>query len=106
MVLIGIVARSHGNRGEVIVNSTSDFPERRFRVDARVFMRLASGPVREMTVTGVRFQQGRPIVGLAGVRSISEAEVLANAELRIPAADQQPLPEGTYYHHELISCEV
>jgi ribosomal 30S subunit maturation factor RimM len=26
-VLVGVVARTHGNRGEVIVNSMTDFPE-------------------------------------------------------------------------------
>ena len=29
-ILVGVVARAHGNRGEVIVNAETDFPEKRF----------------------------------------------------------------------------
>jgi 16S rRNA processing protein RimM len=106
MVLVGIIARTHGNRGEVILNSLSDFPEVRFRVGARLFARKGDGPVEALEVTDVRFQQGRPILGLAGFGSISEAERLAGAELRVPESEQDPLPAGQYYHHQLIGCEV
>jgi 16S rRNA processing protein RimM len=106
MILIGIVARSHGNRGQVIVNAETDFPDARFRPGATLFMRHGSGPVRTLDLTTVRFQQGRPILGFEGIASIDDAEQLAGAELRVPASEQEPLPPGVYYHHELIGCEV
>jgi len=106
MILVGIVARSHGNRGQVIVNAETDFPETRFRPGARLFVRQASGAVHAMHLTTARFQQGRPILGFEGIGSIDEAERLAGAELRVPATEQEPLPPGVYYHHELIGCEV
>jgi 16S rRNA processing protein RimM len=106
MVLVGFIARSHGNKGQVILNSTSDFAEQRFRAGARLFARIGTGPVETLRVTSVRFQQGRPIIGLEGFSSISEAERLAGAELRIPESEQESLPEGVYYHHQLIGCEV
>jgi 16S rRNA processing protein RimM len=106
MVLVGIVARTHGNRGEVILNSETDFPEERFRVGATLNARLGTGPTEQLQVISVRFQQGRPIIGLAGIGSISEAERLAGAVLKVPESEQRPLPEGTYYHHQLIGCEV
>jgi 16S rRNA processing protein RimM len=106
MVLVGFVARTHGNRGQVILNSESDFAEQRFRPGARLYARIAGGPVEVLEVTAVRFQQGRPIVGLAGFGTIDEAERLAGAELRVPQSDQEPLPDGVYYHHQLVGCEV
>lgn len=106
MILVGIVARTHGNKGQVIVNAETDFPELRFREGAEFFARIGAGPVEKLAVTSVRFQQGRPILGIAGFSSINEAERLAGAELRIPAREQEPLPEGLYYHHELIGAEV
>lgn len=106
MVLVGFIARTHGNRGQVILNSASDFAEQRFRVGARLFARIGDAPIETLQVLSVRFQQGRPIVGLAGFDSISEAERLAGAELRVPESDQTPLPEGVYYHHQLIGCDV
>ena len=106
MVLVGIVARTHGNRGEVIVNSLTDFPDLRFRVGARLHARKEAGPVETVEITSVRFQQGRPILGLAGIGTIGEAERFAGFELKVPASEQGPLPEGHYYHHQLIGCEV
>ena len=106
MVLVGFIARTHGNKGEVILKSETDFAELRFRVGATVFARQGDGPIRPLEITTVRFQQGRPILGIAGFSTISEAEQLAGAELKVPASEQEALPEGSYYHHELIGCEV
>ncbi|MGQ0734608.1 MAG: ribosome maturation factor RimM [Acidobacteriota bacterium] len=106
MVLVGFVARTHGRRGEVIVNPETDFAPARFRPGATLFARVASGPVERVTLTSARFQQGRPIVGITGIGSINEAERMAGAELRIAASQQQKLPDGQYYHHELIGCEM
>ena len=106
MVLVGIVARTHGNRGQVIVNNETDFPESRFQTGATLYARRRDGPVEALQITSVRFQQGRPILGLDGFSSIDDAERLAGAELKVPASEQQPLPPGTFYHHQLIGCEV
>ena len=106
MILVGIVARTHGNRGQVIVNAETDFPDARFQPDATLFARKGDGPIEELTVTSVRFQQGRPILGLVGIGSIDEAERLAGFELKVPATEQKSLPAGTFYHHELIGCVV
>ena len=106
MILVGFVARTHGNKGQVILKSETDFPEVRFRVGATLYARKGEGPVETLQVTSVRFQQGRPIIGLSGFTSIDDAERLAGAELKVPESDQEPLPAGTYYHHQLIGCEV
>lgn len=106
MVLVGIVARTHGNRGQVIVNNETDFPESRFKPGATLYARRANGPVEALQITSVRFQQGRPILGIDGISSIDEAERLAGAQLKVPSSEQDALPRGTFYHHELIGCEV
>jgi len=106
MVLVAFVARTHGNKGQVILKSESDFAEQRFRAGARVFARIGTGPIETLEVTSARFQQGRPIVGFAGFSTITEAERLAGAQLRIPETEQEALPEGVYYHHQLIGCQV
>jgi 16S rRNA processing protein RimM len=106
MILVGFVARTHGNKGQVILKSETDFPEVRFRVGATLYARKGEGPIETLEVTSVRFQQGRPILGIAGFSTIDEAERLTGAELRVPEAEQEALPEGTFYHHQLIGCEV
>jgi 16S rRNA processing protein RimM len=105
MIVVGRVARTQGNRGEVIVNPETDFPEDRFRAGAE-FAAGRERPVRIVRVAAVRFHQGRPVLALDGIRSIGEAEELAGLELRIPPEAIHALPDDTYYQHDLVGCRV
>lgn len=105
MALVGRIARAHGNRGEVIVNPDTDFPEARFQTGHTLYLLRHAVP-QAITITSVRFHQGRPILGLEGFRSISEAETLAHAELRIPSRSLGGLPPDVYYRHDLVGCDV
>lgn len=106
MALVGQVARAHGNRGHVIVNPETDFPDERFAAGRRVFTRQADGTVRALEIVAVRFHQGRPILTLDGVSTMNDAEALAGAELRVPESELRSLPAGAFYHHDLVGCEV
>lgn len=103
LLLVGRVARAHGNKGQVIVNPETDFAEERFRVGQTLLVGPSAHPRR---IVEVRFQQGRPVVALDGIETINEAEALAGAELKMPVEALGPLPDRTYYHHDLIGCEV
>jgi 16S rRNA processing protein RimM len=105
LILVGVVARAHGNKGQVIVNPETDFPGERFAVGEVLTVEQAGRTV-ERRIDSVRFQQGRPIVGFEGVDTMNDAEALAGAELKIAAAALPPLPGGTYYRHDLVGCEV
>ena len=37
---------------------------------------------------------------------MNDAEALAGAELKVPAGGAGALPEGTFYHYDLVGCEV
>ena len=107
-ILIGVVARTHGNRGEVIVNAETDFPEERFREGAQLMTRRKDGNPATLEVATMRMHQGRPVILFKGVASMNDAELLAGQELRIgedeSAADL--LRDGEYYHRDLIGCAV
>jgi 16S rRNA processing protein RimM len=105
LALVGRIARAHGNKGQVIVNLDTDFPEERFRCGAELFT-MRDGVVQTLTLTAVRFQNGRPVIGVAGVDTMDAAEQMAGLELRIPADQLAPLPPGTFYHHDLVGCRV
>ncbi len=106
LILVGVVARTHGTAGQVIVNPHTDFVDERFQVGARLETRLTDGTRQVTEVTSFRVHQGRPILGLAGVGSIDEADRFAGAELKIAPTEQHVLPEGQYYHQQLIGCDV
>ena len=105
-LLVGRVARAHGNRGQVIVNPETDFAEERFRVGRGAAASAPADRAVPRTIARVRFHQGRPVVALEGVETMNDAEALAGAELWMPAAALAPLPEGTFYRHDLVGCEV
>lgn len=105
LVLVGRVARAHGNRGHVIVNPDTDFPGERF-VAGRVLLVEMAGRSEPRRITSVRFHSGRPIIAFEGVDTMNAAEALAGAELKLPATALPPLPGGTYYRHDLVGCEV
>jgi 16S rRNA processing protein RimM len=105
LLLVGRVARAHGNRGQVIVNLETDFPEERFQVGRTVLVGAGENSVARK-IREVRFHQGRPILSLEGVSTMDDAEALAGAGLWVSSLDLAPLPDGTFYRHDLVGCEV
>ena len=101
MAVVGTIARAHGIKGQVIVNPETDFLEERFKPGVTLF--TARGPI---TLTTARFQNGRPVIGIEGVATMNDAEKLAGLELRVPVEELATLPEGTFYHHDLVGCQV
>src|SRR5947208_4811115 len=101
MALVGRIARAHGIRGQVIVNPETDFPDERFQPGAELFIERG-GRVETLTVTTARFHGGRPVIGIAGVETMTDADTLAGQELRVPIDRLAALPAGTFYRHDLI----
>lgn len=102
-LLVGRVARAHGNKGQVIVNPESDFADERFREGVTL---LVGAEQKARKITAARFHQGRPVIALEGIESMDDAEALADAELRMPLSEMGTLPAHTYYRHDLVGCRV
>jgi 16S rRNA processing protein RimM len=100
-VLVGIVARAHGLRGEVVVDPTTDTPGR-FDPERVVAAGLPSGASRTLKVATSRPFQGRWLVRFEGVETRTDAEALHGAELTIRLDQVAPLPEGRFYRFQLI----
>lgn len=105
-ILVGVIARTHGNRGEVIVNPETDFPEERFRQGARLWTRRRGGEPSTLEVVTMRMHQGRPVIMFSGIGSMNDAELLAGQELRTDEVETALLDEGEFFHRDLIGCEV
>jgi len=107
-ILLGVVARTHGNRGEVVVNPETDFPEERFQEGAQLMARGRDGGESTLEVATMRMHQGRPVILFKGITSMNDAELLAGTELRTvdDARDVARLEDGEYYQRDLIGCAV
>jgi 16S rRNA processing protein RimM len=65
---------------------------------------FVNGDRREIESTW--FHGDTLIFKFKGVDTISDAEALAGAEVRVPFADRMPLEEGEYFQSDLIGCDV
>jgi 16S rRNA processing protein RimM len=105
LVLVGRVARPHGIRGQVVVNPETDFVAERFHAGAQMWTRV-QGRETVLTIAQARVEGRRPILAFDGYATVEAAEALAGAELRVPESELQPLPDGSYYLHQLAGCRV
>jgi 16S rRNA processing protein RimM len=110
MVAVGRIGKPHGLRGVLKVQPATDFPDVRFQPGARAYASppAADGGVRPraLTVRSASGHLGGLLVAFEEVGGIDEAEELGGCELRIPRDELMALPPGSFYHHDLIGCEV
>lgn len=104
-VVIGRVVKSHGLKGEVVVEVLTDFPER-FLEGLRVRLSGGAHEAREVRIAAVRPHHGRVLLTFEGTSDVSAAETLRNAELSVSAQDVAPRPEGYVYHWEIEGAEA
>ena len=106
LVVVGLLARPHGLRGEMSVEVLSDFPER-FVPGLRVIATDDAGSRRrELVVSGVRPNGDRLLLTFEGVPSRTEAEALRGLEIAVPRGSEVPRPEGYVYHFDLEGCRA
>jgi 16S rRNA processing protein RimM len=100
-VAVGRIARPHGVTGEVAVAVLSEVPER-FADGATVW--LEDG--RALTVESSRPHKDRLLVRFREVGDRTRADALHGALLVVPESMSPPLPEGSWWDHQLIGCSV
>jgi 16S rRNA processing protein RimM len=102
VVAVGRITRAHGVKGEVAVLPLTQVDER-FAPGSRL---TVEGGDDALTVVASRPHRGRLLVTFEGVKDRDRAETLRGAYLVVPVSEVPPLPEGEYWPHELVGCEV
>lgn len=101
-LLVGILRRPHGVKGEVLMTVMTDFPER-LQPGETLFMGNDRQPVK---IASVRHHNKGLIVGFEQFSVREDLDHLRNQELFVRADDRPPLPEGELYLHQLIGLKV
>lgn len=104
MVSIGRLAGTFGVRGSLKMVALTDFPER-FHSMQRVILNQG-GRLQTLTIESVQPHQQQFLIKFKGVDNKEEARLLVNALLQVEEKDVHPLPEGVYYHFQLIGLQV
>ncbi|WP_274434356.1 ribosome maturation factor RimM [Alicyclobacillus sp. ALC3] len=104
---VGVIAGTHGLRGEVKVLPRTDFETERFRAGSVLHLRHAGErPSREVIVHTARRHKQFWLVAFTGLGSIDDVESWRGLELCVADSQLAALPEGTYYFHQLVGLRV
>jgi 16S rRNA processing protein RimM len=107
-VKIGTVVAPQGLRGELRIQSVSDFPERFEKAGRRGLQSPDGGEIREIELVRGRYIPGKNIyvVQLAGVSDRQAAEALRGHELLADKNDRPRLERDEYHVDDLVDLEV
>ena len=99
-ITIGQILAPWGFKGKLKVEVITDFPQR-FAPRSQIYINR-----QPMTIAGTEWHKGKAIIKLDTIDSIEQAEKLRGQVIQIHHSQLQPLPEGQYYHFQLIGLEV
>ena len=100
-VIVGTVLGAQGVTGEVHVEVTSDSPGR-FSTGGVLYLKGKPHTIQR----SYALSRGRVGLKLEGIDSRSEAQTLRGSHLTVPEAMVPPLPQGKYYHFQIIAMRV
>ena len=109
-VALARVLRPRGNKGEVVAELLTDFPER-IAAMKEVFLSDSAGRA-EPRIAGLRKfwmdrnHPGQGVFHFEGCTSISEAEKFRGMNVLIPFEQRVTLPAGKYFVSDLVGCSV
>ena len=103
MIIVGVITGAHGIRGQVMVESLSDYPEIRFATGAELYLEKQGRTVRVLAASQ---HKGLYLLSLDGIEDRDAAQNLLHTYLLVPRDTLPELPEGEYYHFQLVGLQV
>lgn len=113
-VVLAHLLRPQGRKGELLAELFTDFPER-FDGGCRVLLAAPNfvgnkAEAQEIEVMSswlpVGKNEGRVVLQLAGVDTISAAERIAGQDVIVPFEERLPLDDESSYISDLVGCTV
>ncbi len=99
-ITIGKILAPWGANGKLKLEVATDFPQR-FAASSMVYINR-----QPITIDSTEWHKGKAIIKLNTIDSIEDAEKLRGQLVEIHHSQLHPLPEGQYYHFQLIGLEV
>jgi 16S rRNA processing protein RimM len=100
-ITLAVLGRIRGNRGELTAVPFSK-PER-YENLREVYL---FGDGSQYRVESAWWHSGVLVFKFAGIDSISDAEALRGAEVRVPRSQRIELEPGEYFQSDLLGCQV
>ncbi len=101
---VGVIANTHGIKGEVKVFPTTDAPER-FKKLKSVILDAKREQIT-LEIQSAKFFKNLVIVKFKGIDDINDIEKYKGCDLYVTRENATPLNEGEYYIADLIDMKV
>jgi len=99
---VGFLRRAHGLQGEMVMDILTDFPERLVR--GKIV--YAGDEHVRLTIRSLRSKGKQVLIAFEEIGDPESAAPYRNQYLFVRSDEIPPLPEGEYYHHELLGLNV
>jgi len=99
-ITIGQILAPWGIKGKLKIKVITDFPQR-FASPSMVYINR-----QPMTIDSTEWYKGEAIIKLNAIDSMETARRLRGQPIEIHNSQVYALPEGQYYHFQLIGLEV
>ena len=99
---VGKLRRPHGVKGEMLMEILTDFPER-LRPGGVLFVEPNHDP---LVLRSVRQHKDGLLVAFTGCETPETAGEYRNRLVTVKTVNRPTLPEGEYYHHQLVGLQV
>jgi 16S rRNA processing protein RimM len=101
-LVIGKLRRPFGVKGEMLMEVLTDFPER-LQVGMTVYVGDQYLPVK---INSIRRHSKALLVSIDEYTDREKAGELRNQAVYVPISSILPLPDGEFYHHQVIGMHV
>lgn len=97
---VGKIINTHGIKGEVKVQSTTD--------DLSRFRSLKSAYIDDIKVEvcGCKLQPNKAILKIKGIDTIEDAQRLKNKEIKVERQNAVKLKRDSYFAADIVNCDV
>jgi 16S rRNA processing protein RimM len=101
-LVVGKIRRPHGIKGELVMEVLTDFPER-IQIGRTLYAGDKHQPVK---IESLRWHKNYLLIKFHGYDTPESAGIFRNVLIYKPIDHVPQLPEGEYYHYQLMGLRV
>ena len=101
-LVVGKLGKPHGIKGEIVMDVFTEFPER--LVPGEIV--YIGAQVQPLEIVKTRPHPRGMLLCFEGYQTREQAAELRNLLVQVRTTDRPELPQGDYYHHQLLGLNV
>lgn len=103
---VGKIVNTHGIKGEVRIQSSTDKPEERYKIGSKLVIEISNDEHYPVTVKSHRVHKSFDLLTFEEFSSINDVEKFKNKMLQINEKDLPELEENIFYSNQIVGSTV